>query len=65
MRPALRRRLTAVILAASLGSTFAFEGCNSTLRSTTEDGIISGSQSLLTAFFQALIGVASEDADSN
>ncbi|MFN0137878.1 MAG: hypothetical protein ACKVS9_17375 [Phycisphaerae bacterium] len=65
MKSAFRRRLTATILAASLGTTLQLDGCNATLRSTTEDGIISGSQSLLTALFQALIGVAGEDADGN
>jgi len=62
MMRSARRRLVSALLVASLGSAFLFEGCNSTLRTTGENGIITTSQSLLTAFFQALIGVASQNS---
>lgn len=57
-----RRRVVRTLLAASLGGAFLFTGCNDTLRTTSENGIITTSQSLLTAFFQALIAVASQNS---
>jgi hypothetical protein len=42
------------------GSAFFLEGCDPTLRATTEDGIISLSSSLVTAVIRAIINVAEE-----
>lgn len=54
---ALKIKLT---LAAAGGCTFFLEGCDPTLRQTTEDGIISLSQSLLASIFQAGINLFTE-----
>lgn len=56
------RKLMRHMAIAALGSSFILEGCNSTLRTTTENGIISTSQSLLTVFLLSIVEVAQEDA---
>jgi len=43
------------------GSTLILEGCNPTLQSTVEDGIITLSTSLFGSFLRALTELASEE----
>lgn len=50
------RRGVALVIAASL---FALTGCDPTIRSTVEDGVINVSTSLVTSVFQALAQVFS------
>jgi hypothetical protein len=48
------------LAAAASGTVFFLEGCNPTLRSVAEDGIINTSTSFLAAFLRALIEVGLE-----
>jgi hypothetical protein len=47
---------------AVLGTTFFLSGCDPTISSTVENGIITASNSLLTAWLQALITVIQQAA---
>lgn len=42
------------------GMALQFAGCNTTVRTAAEDGIITASNSFLASFLQALIQVATE-----
>lgn len=60
MRTIAKWQRAAVLMTSAV--LLQFGGCNSTLQSTIESGIIDTSTSLITAFSRALINVALENA---
>jgi hypothetical protein len=60
MRIIAKWQCAAVLMTSAV--LLQFGGCNPTLQSTVESGIIDTSTSLITSFFRALINVASENA---
>ena len=47
-------------LALAGGTTFFLSGCDPTLQSTIEDGVINVSSSFIGSFFRALVELAAE-----
>ena len=62
----LIRRIRRYSLAAiAAGATFQLGGCDPTIRTTVEDGIITASNSLLAAFLRAIVELGAEDPDQS
>lgn len=62
MRTRLNLWLFRRVLPLAFGSAFFLNGCDAQTKATIEDGIISSSSSLLGAFLQAAIALATEQA---
>lgn len=66
MNPTLHKsRFVRSALAAVLGMTFLFNGCDPTLRTTTENGLISVATAAWGSFLTALVQVVQEDLANN
>ena len=56
----IKFRVLQWLAVATTGTAFFMNGCDSTLQTTVENGIITLSQSLLTVIFRALIALGEE-----
>lgn len=57
----MKRKLARGVLAVASGTTLILGGCDPTIQTTVENGIINASTSFLTAFLQAVTQVYTTD----